>query len=1351
MRLRSFACLLTALSALAAARAHAQAQVPDALKPWRDWVLHGQEFRRCPALNGSRRDLPASHVCAWPGRLDVVVDSNGARFEQRWTVYSEDWVPLPGDADHWPTDVRVDDQPLPVVARNGLPALRLTSGSHRVAGRLTWSLRPASIRIPREAALVSLRVDGQSIARPTIEQSTLWLGLRPDAVAEEDRLDVNVYRRLSDTLPMRLATAVELDIAGQSREVDLQGALLAGFVGESLDSDLPAQLDPDGRLRVQVRPGHWTLMLTAHAPAPLSSIAIPAAAAPWPAEEIWSFEAQPRLRVAALSDAPAVDPERTGVPQDWRSLPSYRVAAGRSVSIVERSRVDAAEANRLVLHRDLWLDFDGRAFTALDAVQGTMHSRWRLDMAAPYTLTMAAIDEQNLLITRGSEPDSQGVELRAPGVALTATSRVPAGGALPVTGYDESFDQAQTTLHVPPGVRLLAAPGADRADGAWLERWRLLDVFLLLVIVAGAWRLFGASGGLVALTAMVLTFHEPMAPRWAWLNVLLAVALLRVAPAGRLRWICTRYRLVSLAALVIVLIPFGTLELRATLFPQLERAALQRGITSTSSDRLFASPAGSMRRAMPQTPPPGAAGAARKDALEEVTVTGTRLERNVPRYLPGALVQTGPGLPDWDWTRYTLRFSGPIAVDDTYRLILLGLWSVRAWRAASVALALLLLWLIAGRPARAPGGLARGASGIAALLAAAALSPTPGRAQDAAQYPPPALLEELKNRLIEPAPCSPSCAELTRAHVEIAGAMLDVSLEVAAQDAVAVPMPGALRGWRPESMTVDGTPVELLFRDRADTAWLRVAAGVHRVVLSGTLPATDGVSLPFPLRPRFIEVTAPGWDVTGVNDGRLRSGALELVRRRNAAAGGPSATAFPPYVRVVRRLDFALDWTAETTVERVAPATRAFTLQVDLLPNEAVITPGIDVAGGRANVAFAAGQDTVEWRSRLPTTDRLRLTAAAERPWSESWQFVVGDLWHADFAGLPASPPQTPDPAFWVPEYYPRPGETLTVGLRQPEPAGGDTIAIDTVDYTRDVGRRVSSYALSFTYRSTRGGEHMLTLPDGGSLDAVTIDGKPVPLQLEADRLGVPVTPGRHAVNVRWRSADGIAVRSALPVVELGSGATNLRATLHLADDRWILFTFGPTLGPAVLYWPELIVFALAAWALGRLPSSPLRGREWFLLGSGLSTFAWPVLGLFAVWAFALSWRGRTPGPSSARRFKAMQVGLGILTVAALAALIGAIPIGLLGRPDMQLASPVDPGVLSWFSDRSSGATPTAGALSVSLWFYKAAMLAWALWLSFALLRWLPWAWRAFTHDGAWRGRIAVDEPASGRGLGQAG
>ena len=106
--------------------------------------------------------------------------------------------------------------------------------------------------------------------------------------------------------------------------------------------------------------------------------------------------------------------------------------------------------------------------------------------------------------------------------------------------------------------------------------------------------------------------------------------------------------------------------------------------------------------------------------------------------------------------------------------------------------------------------------------------------------------------------------------------------------------------------------------------------------------------------------------------------------------------------------------------------------------------------------------------------------------------------------------------------------------------------------------------------------------------------------------------------------------------------------------------------------------------------------------------------------------------------FNAMQVGLGLLTVATLAAVLTAIPQGLLGEPDMQIAAPLGQGPMTWFSDRTGGVTPVAGVVTISIWFYRIAMLAWALWLSFALLRWIPWAWRAYNHDGIWRGRVSA-------------
>ena len=42
-------------------------------------------------------------------------------------------------------------------------------------------------------------------------------------------------------------------------------------------------------------------------------------------------------------------------------------------------------------------------------------------------------------------------------------------------------------------------------------------------------------------------------------------------------------------------------------------------------------------------------------------------------------------------------------------------------------------------------------------------------------------------------------------------------------------------------------------------------------------------------------------------------------------------------------------------------------------------------------------------------------------------------------------------------------------------------------------------------------------------------------------------------------------------------------------------------------------------------------------------------------------------------------------------------------------------------------------AYTNALWWYKVAMLGWAVWLSFTLTRWIRWAWQVYSREGLWR------------------
>ncbi len=121
------------------------------------------------------------------------------------------------------------------------------------------------------------------------------------------------------------------------------------------------------------------------------------------------------------------------------------------------------------------------------------------------------------------------------------------------------------------------------------------------------------------------------------------------------------------------------------------------------------------------------------------------------------------------------------------------------------------------------------------------------------------------------------------------------------------------------------------------------------------------------------------------------------------------------------------------------------------------------------------------------------------------------------------------------------------------------------------------------------------------------------------------------------------------------------------------------------------------------------------------------------------------------RRFNALQLLLGALAVHRDCGGGGGRarrPAGSSGHAHPRRQARRD--ALYWFLDRTSDALPRTGVLSVSLWWYKIAMLAWALWLSFALTRWVKWAWQIYARDGLWRSaprapRDAEEPPAGPR------
>jgi hypothetical protein len=177
-----------------------------------------------------------------------------------------------------------------------------------------------------------------------------------------------------------------------------------------------------------------------------------------------------------------------------------------------------------------------------------------------------------------------------------------------------------------------------------------------------------------------------------------------------------------------------------------------------------------------------------------------------------------------------------------------------------------------------------------------------------------------------------------------------------------------------------------------------------------------------------------------------------------------------------------------------------------------------------------------------------------------------------------------------------------------------------------------------------------------------------------------------------------------------------------------------------VLLWGTVAFVALLASFLGRVPYAPLGVGEWFLLGLGLTQG--PLEGVFFVALFFFGLGARARATLGRFAYNASQFAFALLGVLAFGALYEAIERGFVGAPEVAIAGGGShAGDLVWFVDRTGGAMPTGGALTLPTWTYRVTMLAWSLWIAAALVRWARWVGAAFAAQGLWVRKPAPAAP----------
>ena len=1369
--------------------------LPPELRGWAAWVLAEVPDHACTLSSGHA-------ICTWPGRLALSASTSGGSFSFDVLAEKDLSVELPGGAEVWPGEVKVDGKAVPVVSvvQSSGPAVWLSSGRHHVEGKLVWRDRPETLSIPLSIGLVDLTLDGRPVSIPQREENGLLVlgkGKEHEAGADTERIEV--FRKISDGNPPWLETRIVVEAAGKAREVSLTGAVIPGSIPARVAGEIPARLDPAGTLHVQLRAGTFTLTVLSRLPAAAPKIGRAPGEINWPKNEYWVFAADEKLRRVEISGAPSVEPARTAIPVDWRAFPAFVLDSGGSLTLEETRRGEpAAPPDQLHLSRELWLDEGGGRFTFRDRMSGELHRTMRLEIQNPGALGRASVNGEDQLLTVSAK--GSGVELRQTLLRFEADGRIPdSSSGIPAVGWNVGMQSLGAVVNLPPGWRLLGGRGVDQIPGSWASSWTLFAFFFVLLVSLAVLKLTNRSWGAFALVTLVACHGESGAPQLVWLVLALGAALLTILPPGRLRTSVRLAFAVAAISWVFICVPFLAGQIRTAIFPQTEspRIAAQGLGNSEANDKLralgylgaraggggekekrVARVEGKMSQDAPrpvESPALEPQSPAQLDSVvtnayafssngseSGVTSGGDVARKRAPELAqdPNAVIQTGDGVPDWQWSRYGLVWNGPVAPEHRMKLYFLsplgGFFLSLIRVVFIVVLGARLVWLgwfAPVRPNSGSGGATAtpspSVSTVAALLILAAgstvfLSFAPVAFADGdggeletgsgtPRSPSSKILGDLRSRLTRRPPCEPHCISASSARLTITGDQLIVTTEIHAAAAGAWTVPGPAGSWIPGSVLIDGQPSGVV-RIADGFLLVRVPEGIHTVTVSGAVPSKDSFTLQWKELPHRASASASGWQVDGIHENGTLDGSLQLSRKLPAGGAGKGEERnYEPWFVVTRTFDFGVSWNILTTAARVTPAGAPAILKVSQ-PKGSILTDArFQLIDGEVVVPFGRDETSVSFASTLKPEEgaRFELEAASGRPWSEVWVVRPGLSWQADIEG--PTPVSRESQGRFSTEIRPWPGEKMSMILHRGQGAPGQAVTIDSVTMTSSPGKRLEETILDVVIRASRRDRVRLTLPEGAELQHLQVDGIESSARPDHGVLEVPVDAGRHVAHVSWQQVGGFALRQKLPVVTFGQSAVNVRLSLLVPPDRWLLMAGGPRWGPAVLFWGYLICLLIVGGLLGRIPGSPLRSREWVLLSLGLGQLSMFSAAMVAGWFFLVRFR-RQQSAWKAATHDLFQLLFAAWTTVALSALYRAVKLGLILRPDMQVSGNGSSDTnLHWYAGRIAASTPSASVLSAPLWFYHLLILAWSLWLAANLLRWLREAWESFSSGGIWK------------------
>lgn len=668
--------------------------LPAELTKWLPWLEATQPQRDCPKQNDQTH-------CLFPSSLKIeIVSARELRFEMLVVSNSRaaEKLSLPGNAESWPQALQLNGKSVAVSEENKKPVSWIPgAGEWLLKGVITAAQTlPQTLEIPREVATVRLIDRGaeRNVVRP--EPGVLALSQTEGAKAGGERaLEASVFRKISDGQITRITTVLRLKVSGVERSMEVEGFLPAGAEWINIESDLPWEIKPAGRLWLKLRPGVHEVMATARIASPLSTLSAPTWNAPelQIQQEVWMFEPAANLRQVAVEGLQSLDPSRMELPQGFEGLQTYEAKPGASARFVQRVRGrEGQDLKKLSARREIWIDFAGGHATSREHLQFALPARERLEWNGAAQLKEAAIGDVPALITLGASgktgfalPQGQGQAVAASRLPVTAIWNVRAFPAA------TSLDALQLQFNLPPGYRALWIEDAENSQGFWLNGMTTLDWFALILCALIARKLFNTKIGIALVFGLLFARLYGGVPIQAWLWALVFLAVAKALPDGWFRVFPRFIAALLFLGLGLMLIPWTIDRAQQALHRSMDEPVYGGGPIPYPAAAPAPAPA-MMREEMAD----GAVESYSSLRSKRVYKSVQQAEPTAIQQVVGAKAILSEGIPDWHWHAVSASWTTPVANDKLVRIGLMPPWLTAVVGVLS-ALGIWLSWLMAAK------------------------------------------------------------------------------------------------------------------------------------------------------------------------------------------------------------------------------------------------------------------------------------------------------------------------------------------------------------------------------------------------------------------------------------------------------------------------------------------------------------------------------------------------------------------------------------------------------------------------------------------------------------------------------